>query len=106
MTLFQLIDLDADAHLSLSELQALGIGSELASLLVGKAIKMAPLGGFEASNTVSLKHWARLLKDHFTECSQVVYVDGSGKSDIKMNINTVWLPKGQCDILILSRKNF
>ena len=102
-TLFQLIDLDADAHLSPSELQALGIGSELASLLAGKAIDMAPLGGFEASNTVSFKHWARMLKDHFTDCSQVLYVDGSRKSDIDININTVWLPKGQCDILILSR---
>ena len=84
----------------------LGIGRELASLLVGRAINMAPLGGFEASTTVSLKHWARMLKDHFTDCSQVVFVDGSWKSDINININTVWLPKGQCDILILSRKNF
>jgi hypothetical protein len=105
-TLFELMDLDADAHLSPPELQVLGIGRELASLLVGRAINMAPLGGFEASTTVSLKHWARMLKDHFTDCSQVVFVDGSWKSDINININTVWLPKGQCDILILSRKNF
>ena len=102
-TLFQLIDLDADARLSPSELQALGIGSELASVLAGKAINMAPLGGFEASNAVSFEHWARMLKGHFTDCSQVVYVDGSRESGIDINIKTVWLPKGQCDILFLSR---
>jgi len=98
-TLFQLLDLDADSRLSPIELSVLGIGSELVNVLVEKVIEMAPMGGFEASDDVSFKDWSRMLKEPLADCSQIVYVDGSGDLDI----NAVWLPKGHCDILILPR---
>jgi len=98
-TLFQLLDLDADSHLSPIELHVLGIGSELVNVLVEKAITMAPMGGFEASDDVSFNYWSRMLKQPLADCSQIVYVDGSGDLDI----NVAWLPKGHCDILILPR---
>jgi len=86
-TLFQVLDLDADSHLSPLELHALGIGIDLVQELL------------RITNTKSLKKkdWINFLSDPITDCSKVLHVDSPGK----LHINIVWLPKGHCDILIL-----
>ena len=112
-TLFQLLDRNDDSQLSPIELRALGFGSDLIRVLIDKAFKMSPMGlgleslkamsekenpysWFDASlgldsptvTTMSKQQWADFIKDSITDCSKIVYVDGSGD----VNINALWLP--------------
>ena len=90
--------MNADSKLSPLELRALGISSDLVRVLLDQHVTLDERRNEEAKTvSLSLEDWTTFLKKEVTDCSKVVYVDGTGQLDI----NTVWLPKGHCDIFIL-----
>lgn len=84
---FMLLDFNDDNILSPMELRALSLSEELVQSMMVKS---------EGSG-ISLESWRALQKEPITDCSRLVLIEKSGP----IEINTLWLPRGRCNILLL-----
>lgn len=82
---FRLLDLDNDEILSPVEIRLLFLDDKLRQ------------GVMINSEGISLQIWQELQQEPVTDCSKLVVVDNAGAIDI----NTLWLPRGKCNILVL-----
>jgi hypothetical protein len=82
---FRLLDLDNDAILSPVEIRPLQLDGKLRQ------------GMMVDSEGISLQIWQKLQQEPVTDCSKLIVVDHAGAFDI----NSLWLPRGKCNILVL-----